>query len=414
MASWVHDYLIYTQRQESPDIFHTWTAITTVAATLGRKVWLERRSGGITRYRIYPGQLVVLFVAGSGEVRKTTAINPSKKFLRHINRRIISGKNSPEAFLDQLDPKKNGTPQAILIESEITVFLSKQTYTEPLIDIILDLADAGDEFVFNTRKGGFIVIPEPCLTILAATTPESLGERMPSSASGAGFTARMIVVYAKETNREESLTDVEDTDVCVCGRKDCNYCRGDIRGELAINREAQQRLLSGIEDLDKTVGPFTYSTDGKIWMDNFYHHWRAQHRTKGEGYLQRRPDHMLRVAMVIVASRYGNPKLEIDEAALRAADNLLTLTEKSFDKAFAFVGTQYAKDRQRIIEFITSRAGKCSTAEITAAMYAYYPNNEVLLRTLRLLAAAGVLKHSFSSTHPFVESWELVGGVFNP
>jgi hypothetical protein len=387
--SWLTDYLTLTKRQESPEVFHMWCGITTLAAALGRRVWMDRRSGGVTRYQIYPGQIWTVLVGGSGRVRKTTAISPTKQLLKSINKRIVSGKSSPEAFLDQLDGPKGGDPNSILIESELTVFISKTTYAEPLIDVLNKLYDYEDTFEFHTRGGGKISIPTPALTLFGATTPENIGERFPPSAHGSGFMSRVIFVFAKVTDRLDSLSDIEDTDVDA--------------KELAETRAAESRLRTELKQISTLAGPFTFTQTGKRWFDNFYRQWVNSPMGQGEGYPARRPDHMLRIAMTIAASK--NMRLEVDEGSLKSADALLTLAEAEFDKAFAFVGTQYARDRQRIIDFVASRAGKCKTSDLYAAMYIYFPNSEVLQRTLRLLTEANVL----ACTNGI---WSLVGYTF--
>lgn len=407
--SWVTDYIFYTNQQESPEAYHIWTAIATLAAAMGRKTYLNRRSGGVTRYQIFPGQLMVVFVGGSGRVRKTTAVNPAKKFLRHINKPIISGKSSPEAFLDQLDPKQKGTPQAVLIESEITVFLSKSTYADPLIDVLLKLADAEDKFEFNTRGGGKIEILEPCLTVLGATTPESLGDRLPSGAHGSGFMSRVIFVYAKSTDRLDALTDVEDTDTCKCGKQSCPKCMGH-KNQIEAIKETEKKLYDGIKQVNNLAGPFTFTRRAKEWFEDFYKKWVDSPMGQGEGWPTRRPDHTLRVAMVIAASKLihtSQTDLIIDDKSLASAHHLISATEKDHDKAFAYVGTAFAKDRQRIIEFVSSKKTGVTTQELYSQMFPYFESIEVMERTLRLLVAGGVLKKTFTTTHPPVELWSV-------
>jgi len=392
-VSWLLDYIEYTKRQESPEIFHRWVGITTIAAALGRNVYLNRRSGGVTRYTIYPGQLMTILVAASGQVKKTTAMNQARMFINNINKPIIHGKSSPEAFLMQLDPLTQGTPQAILFEGELSVFLSKATYAEPLIDILIKLADAEKELVYNTVGHGKIVIPEPSLTVISATTPETLGERLPAGAIGSGFMSRVIFVYAKTTDRFDPLTDVEDTDLTA--------------DEFKEAKAVEKRLMDNILRISRLRGPFTFTLGGRTWFDKWYRKWSESPAGQGEGYPSRRPDHMLRVGMCIVTSK--GDKLEIDEKDLRIADTLLTSIEGNFNKAFAYVGTSYAKDRQRIVDFISLKAGKATTTDIVAALYPYFETVDILKRTLQMLSEAGVLKHEMLGQHPPKEYWSLAG-----
>lgn len=398
--SWLKDYVEHTLGQESPEIFHVWAGITTLAAALGRNVWLSRRSRAVTKYKLYPGQLITVLVAGSGALRKTTAINQTKPFLRAINKPTIGGKSSPEAFLKQLDPAQQGTPQAMLLEDEMTVFISKQTWAEPLVEIMIKLADAPDDFAYKTISHGPIVIPEPCITGLMATTPESLGDRLPTGAHGSGFTSRVTFVFASETDRIDDLTDVDDEDVTP--------------EEIQAATQRSNRMTLEIQRIKTLAGPFTYTKDGRAWFRAWYKKYRESPAAKGEGWPARRHDHMLRIAMILSIAKGGpGAPLEIDDRSLISADKLLYMVEQGHDKAFAFVGTAYAKDRQRIVEFITIKAGKATTNEIVAALYSYFQDQDTLKRTLRLLQAAGVLKYSVSGGPPAIECWELAGFSVN-
>jgi len=399
--SWLTDYLAYTQKQESPEQFHMWAGITAIAAALGRNVWMDRRSGGVTRYKVYPGQLMTVLVAGSGRARKSVGLDQVKPFLRRVGKPFIAGKSSPEAFLRQMDPSNianPGYPQAMLFEGELTVLLTKGNYSEPLIEILTKLADAPDDFPYDTISHGRIVIPKPCLTMLGATTVESLGEGLPSRAHGSGFMSRVIFVYAKTTDRVEDLSDIEDDDVTPA--------------EVAQMRMLRNSLDNGMDRFKLMHGPFTFTKKGREWFRAFYRRWVESPMGQGEGWPTRRPDHMLRVAMVIAAAK-GNV-LELDEYTLQASDRLIYLIEQDFDKAMAFVGTNYARDRQRIVDFIATKGGKATTIDIVSALYPYFTDPDILKRTIRLLGEVGVLKRTLSPTHPQIESWELAGFTIIP
>lgn len=391
---WLVSYVEHTKRQESPEAYHIWTGISILAATLGRKVWLARRAGGVTRYSIYPGQLMIILTAGSGLVRKSTAISPAKKFLKSIKKPLISGKTSVEAFLKQMDQASGGEPQAMLLESELTSFLSKATYLDPLVDVLCKLADAEDEFPYTTIAHGKIIIKNPCLTLLSCTTPESLGSRLPPSATGAGLMSRIIFIYAKETNRIEDLSDVEDDDLSPA--------------EVMYSKLVEQRLYDGLRRINSAAGPFTFAPSGREWFKKFYLDWIKSPSGQGEGYPARRPDHLLRVAMCFAAGR-DSKILCIDDQSLAFADRILSAAEKDFDKAFAFVGTSYTKDRQRIVDYIAVKGGKVPQSDLLSAMYVYFKDLETLKRTLALLQEAGVLKSELSPKHPQQLLWSLSG-----
>ena len=151
MSSWLTNYLKYTELHEAPEMFHVWNAIVAISASLGRRIWFDRGF-----YKIYPGQIQVILVGGSATVRKSTSAKIAIELLRKANSvTIISGKTSPEAFIDSLDLGAGLDPatniirprdsHVLIFASELASFLSKQTYTEALIPILTDLADAPDD-----------------------------------------------------------------------------------------------------------------------------------------------------------------------------------------------------------------------------------------------------------------------------
>jgi hypothetical protein len=395
--NWLKSYLEYNAKQESPEKFQLWAGIAFLAACLGRNVWLDRRAGGVTRYQVFPGQLMIVLVGGSGVVRKTTTLGPVKSFSKYLGIKIVQGKTSAEAFLDELDPHKAGSPHALILEGELSVLLSRATYAEPLIDVLTKLADAEEDFLFNTRGGGKIVIPKPCITMLACTTPTSLGSSMPEKSHGSGFMSRILFVYEKDPNCIEPLTDVEDADINPA--------------EVQRMTLLEQELKEEAKRIKQTVGPFTFTKAGREWFDQFYRGWANSPEGQGEGWPTRRPDHMLRVAMVLTISKQKN--LEIDERSLMAADVALKQVESDFHKAFAYIGTTGTRDRERILDALARSGGSASSDKLYPLIYPFFQDIESIKRTLYLLREAGVITFQIEQKgNRMQEVWSLVGGTF--
>jgi len=60
------------------------------------------------------------------------------------------------------------------------------------------------EWAYKTKHGEPCVLINPCLNFLGATTPEGLGESIPQSAIGSGFTARIHFVHSQ--GRQKACT----------------------------------------------------------------------------------------------------------------------------------------------------------------------------------------------------------------
>src|SRR5262245_38983278 len=79
---WLKAYVQHQRFTESPESFHFWTGVSTIAGALRRKVWTDHLN-----YQYTPNFYIIL-VAPPGVATKTTAINAGMRFLRSINVRL--------------------------------------------------------------------------------------------------------------------------------------------------------------------------------------------------------------------------------------------------------------------------------------------------------------------------------------
>jgi len=94
----LRDFVRLSEKTEIPVFFMLWCGISGVAATLGRKVWLD-----MGHYAVYPNLYVVL-VAGSGRCRKSTAISQILNLMQEVvpKPNILAAKTTPEGLIDAL------------------------------------------------------------------------------------------------------------------------------------------------------------------------------------------------------------------------------------------------------------------------------------------------------------------------
>lgn len=382
--SWLSDYLEYTKDQEAPEEYHFWVAIGTVASVLGRHVWLDQRSGGVTYYQVFPGQLMIVLTGPSGAM-KSSALRIGRRIAKDSGLYTILAKASPERVLKKMADSKATNPfgnsEVVVYAPELTVLFSKATYADSMIDNFTLLADAEESFEYSTNTHGDQVIERPCVTMLAGTTPASLGESIPMKAHHSGFLARFLFVFHIGGNKPiNPLSDVEDEDI----------------DPIAIRAKAEMetRLIEGLKDMRKLAGPVKYTRDGRRWYDNWLTKYRRSAEGQGEGYPTKRPDHMRRVAIALRVA--GHKDLILDEKSLEAADAALTWIEKDFDKAFSCIGTDpTAKLQQRVVE-VLKRAGAITehpivTQQLYSGVRRYSRSREEIIGVMTLLVESGVV-----------------------
>lgn len=393
-GTWLGDYLEYTSTQESPEAFHLWCGVTLIAATVNRKVYLPRISkDGVERFRLYPGQIAVVLVAGSGKAKKSTAIaDMAQTLLKEAGTAtIFDGKVTPERLLAKLGSQPSGKAIMTIIQHELTTFLSKQTYNEHMIDILTKLCDCKDD-AYETQQKTY-TLRDVCCTQLYGTTPRNLGEGVPPQAHDTGFMGRYLFVFGDRSGKIEPLsaTSVDST--------------------VAIESlKKRSSLVQRLREYAKLSGPFAWTQTGKEWFDEWYTDYMNSPASEGEGWPQRKPDHLLRLAMVLsISNGNGLGPLYIDEFVQNAALTMLEgHIEANFPKCFAYIGRHANAEAQgRIIEVFHSRVGvPVSSEELYARTLKYFGNARELTLALHGMRLAGLVKVSQDKLHN--EWWTLL------
>ena len=134
-------YLEYTQRQESPEMFHKWVCIILISAVLDRHVYMDR---GFSK--LFPNLYIVL-CAQSARLRKTACCDIGYHLLQEalpssIN--FISQKLSPEALIQELHVRGKETEESTgyIYSPEFSVFIgNSKRGDDTLISLMTDLYD---------------------------------------------------------------------------------------------------------------------------------------------------------------------------------------------------------------------------------------------------------------------------------
>lgn len=319
--SFLELYIKYTSKQESPAAFHLWVGITVLASALGRKCFINRGY-----YRLYPNLFCIL-VAGSARCRKSTAINIGVRLLDGVEAtKVISGKITPEQFLREMDEASSQienneskakewiTSPVLVHASELSVFLTKQSYGEPLIHILTDLYDCPDFWQNKTKNKGVDSLRNVFICILAATTPDGIAKGIPESAMHEGFASRILFIYQPDTDRRNAFPVLTAE-------------------ELSMHIKLKQIL----EDRARLQGEFRLTVPAIDWFTEWYdkHMSESPPDKRLEGMHGRKHDHLLRLALVFAADR-GEETIEPNhlDAALTALDSI----ERTSVGAFAQMG----------------------------------------------------------------------------
>jgi Protein of unknown function (DUF3987) len=364
-------YLRYTAHQESPESFHMMTAITCVGAAMGRKCYMDRGY-----YKLFPNFFTIL-VAGSARCRKSTAIKIGTDLLKAVpTTKVISGKTTPERFIKEIEPLGATTPLNILVHSsELSVFLTKQQYGEPMIHMLTDLFDCPSEWPYLTKNKGDNFLRNVFLCIIAATTPDGVSKGIPASALEEGFASRVLFIYRADTDRRNAIPELTDEEK-------------DLRNELVAH-------LSKIGELE---GEYTLERHAKAWFVEWYNTLGPHADKRLEGFQGRKHDHLLRLGMVFAGSCLE--KL-VDQGHLEAALLLLEDIEHHAPLAFSEIG---ADDKTQFLSRAARHVEKSVRISHSELLRKCYPCRADTFKNLvETLIESGFMKRDES--HPSIYVW---------
>ncbi len=370
---WIQSYLEYTKDHEAPEEFHFWVAVTIIAGAIGRDVSFHKGY-----YKVYTNHYVIL-VAPPGRCRKSVSIDIGVKFLRKLNDgqnhlvNIIAEKITPEALAETMRFTRivNGAVSTncngFISAPELNVFLGKQKYNVGLIDLLTRLYDCPAEWEFKTRTQTLVSLKDVSLTFIGGTTPEALINGMSQDAFGGGFMSRPLFIVKPDSPRIFAMSDPPPP-------------------ELAKMLQAQ--LL----EIATTKGAFTLDGASLKWYQEWYEATRLRAPTldpRMSYYMERKPDHMIRLAMVMAIAE--QKPLVLTEELMGRCLKLLGLVEAAMPDAFAELeASSTGKENVRVLNSIKKKGGQITHAALAHLLFRYFDRQQ-LYRACGMLQEAGLI-----------------------
>lgn len=386
-CQYLNDYLAMVEDTESPRIFHIWSAIFAMSASLGRRCWLPMGT-----FNTYPNHYVLL--VGTPGTRKTTAASQSRKALKNstgvrfapsdtggqrqglilalqggedTTKEFLNGvelgaqdsgvlsltdimgidnapdESEPEAFVDNADRH-----HIAVIASEFSRFIGQNNHS--MLDFLGERYD-GEDYEYKTRQSD-IKLKETLMNMIACTTPSSLNLSLPPQAGGQGFLSRLILVYGARKYKNVPWPEAPDHDLVGKVKdalRDSYYNRS---GAFELDPEAK-RFSTDLYDyvLDITDSRFGY-------------------------YNERRFSHLCKLAMVLAAAGSRQTILKHD---FEEAHRILRATERGMPDALGEFGMNpLAMLKQDILEQLRAHQGPLLMEHLMAMFHRDARSHEIM------------------------------------
>jgi len=357
---WITAFLEYTENTEPPRMFREWVAISTIAAAMQRKCFMEW--AGTKSPNMY-----IALVSPPGKARKNTAMYPGIRLLGDLGipiapddvtiQSLIADLASKEIQSTTIDPDTGQyfTHSSLSIYAEeLAAFLTSgdPKFIRTLVSIY-DTCKAS--WVKGTKTQGKDIIPNVWINIIGGMTPDMMEAVLPTEVIGSGLTARMIFVY--EEDREKRVP---------------------VPIETEKEREIYKLLLNDLSDINTIIGQYrvtpSFIDAYSPWYINQENDQPFEDR-RFAYYFARRPTHLVKLCMIVAASE-SNARIITDHTFKRAL-GILQRTEIKMKKALGSYGMiDEARVLDEIQSFITQK-GKTSLMQILNEFYSIADRNTI-------------------------------------
>ena len=379
LPDWLTAYLDYTKYSESPDKFHFWTGVGTIAGALRRRVWLDMG------YFEWIPNFYIILVAPPGIAGKSSTMAIGMQLLHKVDGitfgpDVITWAALAESLAEStrsfsIDGKAFSPMSAITIaSSEFGNFLDPSD--REMVDALVSLWD-GQRGVFRktTKTQGSNEIVNAAVNIIACTTPAWIAGNLPTYLIGGGFTSRCIFIYEDSKRRLEAYPNKKNREK-----------------ELAPIR---QNLTADLKVIASLAGEFKLTEEaltwGEAWYERHYNTPRPSNLDEATwgGYWARKQSHVHKLAIILAVSQRNELWL-LPEDLIRATE-LLSMVEEDMPKVFRLIGRSYESTQNSfVIDAIKRHGGKMDRDLLISTLHEKMGVKEIT-NAVTSLSAAGLV-----------------------
>ena len=297
--SFLENYQLYTQWQESPIDFHHWSACTIIGAITRRRVLYDE-----VYFQTYPN-LYTSLVAQSAICKKSTCVSLALSIFREATRdifeyeeTIVQGKITPKGLIKKIcfRPGDDASKDAIafICIDEMGVFFGADSVQLGISDLITELYMCPETHDHITAEAGSFKVERAFVSILCAAVPSYLTD----IAVHGNIMQQGLVGRFTFTRREKPKRRVADISRIV----DFTYA--------TLLKEV---LVEQLRYIGEKVGKFKMTDQAHDTFEKWYEVFMEEEEQKQNsgsslitGFIGRKSTHARKMAMIIALQE--NPR----------------------------------------------------------------------------------------------------------
>lgn len=345
--SWVDDLVEEHQEVETPISWLWWSLLWCISSAAANNHSLRTLKGHL----IYYPNLYVMLLGESG-LGKGFPVNLAKRLLQQADTtRVIAGRSSIQAIIKELATTKSQPGKPLITDSRGAIVngeLSTAIIADPdALTILTDLFDRNYNPIWdNMLKGdGTEKLKNPYVTCLFGSSPAHFYDTVPQPNIEGGYIGRNLVIYEEKRSKDLDLLDsaAESLDE----DKFTTYIAPKYAPHLEKIGKAEAVKMQ-VEDKARAL----FNSWRREWRNN-------QHIYNDKtGFVNRVPDHVLKVSMCLTLARYENSGLILEEDIKISIEKITALIYASRKAAEGGGLDPMAAQTKKVVDYLI-RAPDC-------------------------------------------------------
>lgn len=277
---------------ETPQSWLWWSFISCISAAAGNNYYLTTLKGDL----IYKPNLYIMLLGESG-LGKGFPVNRAKLLVSKANvTRVIAGRSSIQAIVQELSRSKTVEGKPLITDSRgfiVNGELSTAIIQDPdSLTILTDLYDGHYNPEWNNMlKGdGTEKLKNPYITALFGSSPAHFYDSIPQANIEGGYIGRNLIIYEEKRSQDVDLLDIESEESTTEADKFDNLIA--------------PKYVPHLDKIFKHKGKLVPSSTARELFNAWRRKWRASQTYDKTGFLNRVPDHVLKVSMCLALASY--------------------------------------------------------------------------------------------------------------
>jgi hypothetical protein len=232
---------------------------------------------------------------GDSGLGKGFPINRAKLLVTKANvTRVIAGRSSIQAIVKELSTAKTVEGKATIADSRgyiVNGELSTAIIQDPdSLTILTDLYDGhyNPEWTNLLKGDGAEKLKNPYITALFGSSPAHFYDSIPQANIEGGYIGRNLIIYEEKRSKDVDLLDEENT------KSDTDK----------FDDYITPKYVTHLVKIGNMKGQLVPTDEAKKLFNDWRKKWRGSQTYDKTGFLNRVPDHVLKVAMCLTLSNF--------------------------------------------------------------------------------------------------------------